>query len=111
MIALVVSFPTVLRAEETKLISSIETQSELDNRWSSGTGTMSLSSEHVTDGTQSLRIDFAQVAPGFQFNNGVIDVGSYDKIKFDIYLEGTPMIITARFWQSGWAASYSKSTT
>ena len=106
MISLVVSFPTVLRAEETKLISSIETQSELDNRWSSGTGTMSLSSEHVTDGTQSLRIDFGQVAPAFEFNNGVIDVSSYDKIKFDIYLEGTPMIITARFWQSGWAASY-----
>ena len=106
MMSVAVTFPTVLCAAQTTLISSIENQSELDSQWSSSAGAMSLSTEHVTHGAHSLRIDFEQVAPGFQFNNGVIDVGSYDKIKFDIYLEGTPMIITARFWQSGWAASY-----
>ncbi len=101
------SFPSVLQAEQTKLISSIETQSQLDSQWSSSKGTMSLSSEHVTHGSHSLKIDFEPgVAPQFEFRNGLTDVSSFDKIKFDIYLEGTPMIITAKFTQSGWAASY-----
>jgi len=80
------------------LISSIETQSELDDHWSSTTGTTSLSTEHATEGTHSLKIAYGEVTQAFAFNNGsTIDISGYKKIKFDIYIEGTPMVVTARF--------------
>jgi len=85
-------FPTEM------LISSIESQAELDDCWSSTTGTTSLSTEHVTEGSHSLKITYGEVIQWFAFNNGsAIDISGYKKIKFDIYLEGTPMVVTARF--------------
>ncbi|MHC4739336.1 MAG: carbohydrate binding domain-containing protein [Planctomycetota bacterium] len=101
-----ISFPQAAHAEESMLISSIETPLELNNLWSSN-GPNSLSTEHVTDGTYSMRIDYGPLSlPEFEFQYNSVDVSAYDKIKVDVYLEGTPVVITARFWQSGWAASY-----
>ncbi|MHC4738526.1 MAG: carbohydrate binding domain-containing protein, partial [Planctomycetota bacterium] len=94
-------FPTEM------LISSIESQQELNNWWSAE-GPNSLSTDHVTDGTYSLKIDFGPLSqPEFEFmKSSSVDVSQFDKIKMDVYLEGSPMFIEARFWQSGWAASY-----
>ncbi|MHC4396902.1 MAG: carbohydrate binding domain-containing protein [Planctomycetota bacterium] len=81
------------------LISSIESQTELDDCWSSSTGTTSLSTEHATEGSHSLKITYGEVTQAFAFNNGsAIDISGYKKIKFDIYLEGTPMVVSARFY-------------
>jgi len=101
-----ISFPQAVPAEESMLISSIETPLELNTWWSS-TGPNSLSTEHVTDGTYSMRIDYGPLSqPVFEFQYNSVNVSAYDKIKLDVYLEGTPMVISARFWESGWAASY-----
>jgi hypothetical protein len=101
-----ISFPQAAHAEESMLISSIETPLELNNLWSSN-GPNSLSTEHVTDGTYSMRIDYGPLStPEFEFQYNSVDVSAYDKIKLDVYLEGTPVVVTTKFTQSGWVAEY-----
>jgi hypothetical protein len=81
--------------EQAKLLDSIETQDRV-NRWGSS-GTITLSLKHATEGEHSLRIAYDQVAPSFGVDGFDIDISSYRKIKFDIYLEGAPMTVNARF--------------
>jgi hypothetical protein len=87
------------------LISSIENTSEL-NEWSSN-GTLSLSTEHVTDGSYSLKVVFGSVKPTLTFDRySTVDVSGYKKIKFDLYVEGDTMTPTARFQDSSWSTNY-----
>jgi hypothetical protein len=67
---------------------------------------MSLSTEHVTDGTYSLKIVFGTVAPQATYypNGTTYDISSYEKLKFDVYVEGDTTVPTARFWDSTWAS-------
>ena len=99
-------FIPAANAEESMLISSIETPLELNNWWSSN-GPNSLSTDHVTDGTYSMRIDYGPLStPELAFQYNSVDVSAYDKIKLDVYLEGTPMVVTVKFTESGWAHEY-----
>ena len=50
------SFTTT--TEETLLLTSIETQNEITSDWTSDSGTMSLSGNHVTEGDKCLQISF-----------------------------------------------------
>ncbi|MHC4397051.1 MAG: carbohydrate binding domain-containing protein [Planctomycetota bacterium] len=101
-----ISFPQAAHAEESMLISSIEAPLELNNWWSSN-GPNSLSTDHVTHGTYSMRIDYAPLSlPELAFQYDSVDVSAYDKIKLDVYLEGTPVVVTAKFYRSGWGDPY-----
>jgi len=82
-------------SEQTKLLDSIETQDRA-NRWNSS-GTITLSAKHAADGERSLRIAYDQVAPSFGISGFDADISGYRKIKFDVYLEGAPMTVNARF--------------
>ncbi|MHC4397038.1 MAG: phage tail protein [Planctomycetota bacterium] len=99
------SFTTGAGGETSMLITSIENSTELDE-WTSN-GTLSLSTEHVTEGTYSLKAVFGSVVPTLTFDRySTVDVSGYRKIKFDVYVEGDPMTPTARFWDSTWSTSY-----
>ncbi|MHC4738215.1 MAG: carbohydrate binding domain-containing protein [Planctomycetota bacterium] len=77
------------------LISSIEDTAEM-NKWSSN-GTRSLSTEHVTDGTYSMYIENFSGSPQFSYSGSQLDISSYRKIKFDIFVENAPMTVKAQF--------------
>jgi len=88
--------------EETLLLTSIETQNDITNNWTAETGTMSLSNRNVTEGDNCLQITYGQVAPRFEYARDEVDISGYDKIRFDVYLEGTQMTLTAKFWDVSW---------
>jgi hypothetical protein len=94
------SFTTT--TEETLLLTSIETQSDITNDWTAENGTMSLSNRNVTEGDNCLQINYGQVAPRFEYARDEIDISGYDKLEFDVYLEGTQMTLTAKFWDVSW---------
>jgi hypothetical protein len=97
------SFTTGGGGETSMLITSIENSTELDE-WTSN-GTLSLSTEHVTEGTYSLKAVFGSVTPTLTFDrSSTFDVNDYRKIKFDLYVEGDTMTPTARFFDSTWAS-------
>lgn len=82
-------------SEQAKLLDSIETQDRV-NKWNSS-GTITLSAKHAAEGEHSLRIAYDQVAPSFGISGFDVDISGYRKIKFDVYLEGAPMTVNARF--------------
>jgi hypothetical protein len=86
------SFTTGAGGETSMLITSIENSTELDE-WTSN-GTLSLSTEHVTEGTYSLKAVFGSVTPTLTFARySTFDVNDYRKIKFDVYVgHGTTSI-------------------
>jgi len=95
------TFTTGSGGEVSMLITSIENSTELAE-WTSS-GTLSLSTEHVTEGTYSLKAVFGSVTPTLTFDpSSTFDVSGYRKIKFDLYVEGDTMTPTARFFDSSW---------
>ena len=100
LVAIIISSLAVSAAgagakEESKLLDSVESQNRT-KAWTSS-GTISLSKKHATEGNHSLRIAYDQVSPNFGLAGLDIDISGYRKVKFDVYLEGAPMTVSARF--------------
>lgn len=89
--------------ETSTLITSIENSTQLAD-WSSN-GTLSLSTDHVTNGSYCLKAVFGSVTPTLTYTpSSAFDVSGNRKIKFDIYVEGDTMTPTARFFDGTWAS-------
>ncbi len=91
------SLPLQAAAEEAQLLNSFESQNEL-RLCNAATGSLSLSNKHATHASYSAKFDFTSGNPRFTIRiNNPTDITQYRKVKFDVFVEGAPVTVTAKF--------------
>ncbi|MCS7254367.1 MAG: hypothetical protein RMK18_11985 [Armatimonadota bacterium] len=96
--AVVLSNASSQTAQESKLLLSFETASEVGR--CSGAAGLQIVAQNATDGKHALRVDMTAPAPILIIRSGEkpFDFSGWDKLKLDVHREGDPVNLTLRVY-------------